>query len=202
MAQENERRRLALELHDEVGQTITGLKLILEQASADPVSRMTQALGVTNELMRQVREISLELRPTVLDDFGLCAALDWLFKRFSNQTGVVIHHNVNPLSEQRFEKAIETAAFRVTQEALTNLARHAGVKEANVTLTIDPNSLILSISDAGKGFDLKKRPGVESSGVSGMAERVSLAGGYFNIQTTPGEGTLITVEFELASKKS
>ncbi len=200
LAQENERRRLALELHDEVGQIITGLKLILEQAAAEPVSRIPQALGVTNELMQRVREMSLDLRPTVLDDFGLCAALDWLFKRFSKQTGIVIHHNIDPLSEQRFEKAIETAVFRVTQEALTNLARHAGVKEASVTLTIDPNSLLISISDAGKGFDLKKRPGLESSGVSGMAERVSLAGGNFNIQTGPGEGTLITVEFALVSK--
>jgi signal transduction histidine kinase len=190
-AQENERRHVAVELHDEIGQLITGLKLILER-------QIAEARVVTSELMQRVREISLNLRPAVLDDFGLPAALNDLFKRFSHQTKIAIHHNINPLDERRFNKAIEIAVFRVAQEATTNIARHAGVNEANVTLTITPDCLRISIADSGKGFELPSGEiGVSSTGLSGMAERVNIAGGQFSLQSAPGKGTLVLAEFEL-----
>jgi len=196
-AQEKERRHVAVELHDEIGQLITGLKLILERNGDDKCTQIAEARAVTNELMQRVREISLDLRPAVLDDFGLPAALNDLFKRFSHQTKIEIHHNINPLDERRFDKAIEIAVFRVAQEATTNIARHAGVNIANVALNITPNHLLISIADSGKGFDANSREISASTGLSGMAERVDMAGGQFNLQSAPGKGTLVLAEFDL-----
>jgi signal transduction histidine kinase len=196
-AQENERRYVAVELHDEIGQLITGLKLILERNGDDKYAQIAEARAVTNELMQRVREISLDLRPAVLDDFGLPAALNDLFKRFSRQTKIEIHHNINPLDERRFDKAIEIAAFRVAQEATTNIARHAGVKEAKVTLSITPNCLEIRIADSGKGFDPHLKDMSISTGLSGMAERVNMAGGHFSLESAPDKGTLVLAEFDL-----
>jgi signal transduction histidine kinase len=148
-----------------------------------------------------VREISLDLRPTALDDFCLPAALDVLFKRFVSRTRIIIHHNANPLDERRFNRAVETTVFRVTQEALTNSARHAGVKEANVTLIIKPDLLRVSIADAGQGFDFQSKDMSASTGLSGMKERVQLAGGRFTLQSAPGEGTLVLAEFDVMEKE-
>ncbi len=204
-AQERERRMVAVELHDEVGQMITALKLILEQqnnpSGADMNMLLAEARTITNDLFVRVREMSLNLRPTVLDDFGLCPALEWLFKRFTAQTGINIYHNVNPMEERRFDKTIETAVFRIVQEALTNIARHAGVHEASITLSIEPKHLQVSISDAGVGFDVKQLPSGASSGLSGMEERVTLAGGVFSLHSAPEDGTLITADFDLEEKE-
>lgn len=203
-AQENERRRLAVELHDEVGQLITALKLILEQQAGQPGQAapawLAEARAITNDLFRDVREMSLNLRPTVLDDFGLSAALDWLVRRFTSQTQITIYHNINPLDERRFDKTVETAIFRISQEALTNIARYAGVTEASLLLVIEPEHLQISISDAGQGFDRASLPPGQSSGLSGMEERATLAGGSFNLQSTPGEGTLVLADFNLTTE--
>jgi signal transduction histidine kinase len=196
-AQENERRYLAIELHDEIGQLITGLKLILERNEQDTPALLAEARAVTNELMQRVREISINLRPAALDDFGLPAALDDLFKRFTSRTRIAIKHNINPLDEHRFNKTIETAAFRMVQEALTNIARHAGTAEANVTLITKPDLLRISVADPGKGFDIRSKDGGASTGLSGMKERVHLAGGRFVLQSAPGQGTLVLAEFDL-----
>lgn len=196
-AQENERRHVAVELHDEIGQLVTGLKLILGRSQEDSAAMITEARAVTNELLQRVREISLNLRPTALDDLGLYAALDGLFKRFTKQTRIAVRHNINPLNDRRFDKIIETTVFRVIQEALTNVARHAGVNEVNIALNVSPFHLRLDIEDAGKGFDATAKEVNSSTGLSGMTERVNLAGGHFNIKSTPGQGTLILVDFDL-----
>ena len=188
--QETFSRNLALELHDEIGQIITGLRYILEQARA-----------VTDELLKRVRDLTLDLRPTVLDDFGLNAALDWYLRRFSQQSGLSILHNLDPFSERRVDKIIETTVFRVAQEALTNIVRHAGAKEANLTLTIDADHLQLSVLDSGCGFDPARVSPGRSSGLSGMQERANLAGGFFYLQSTPGEGTLILLDFDITSEE-
>jgi|JFJP01.1.fsa_nt_gi signal transduction histidine kinase len=196
-AQENERRRVAVELHDEIGQLLTGLKFILQRGRHDSANIIEEALKVTNELMRHTREMSLNLRPATLDDLGLFAALDDLFKRFAYQTKIIVHSNLNPLADFRLGKDIETAAFRVVQEALTNIARHAGVSEANVTLTVSPTRLRVSIADSGKGFDVDSKDLTASTGISGMAERVNLAGGRFSLQSKPGAGSFVLADFEL-----
>ncbi len=201
LVQENERRRLAMELHDEVGQMLTGLKLLLEnRENADPPALQAlcgRALEITTDLLARVRELSLDLRPTVLDDFGLLAALDWLFKRFEQQTALRVSHNIDPFDERRFPKAIETAVFRLIQEALTNIVRHAGVQEATVTLNIEPDRLEVTILDSGAGFDPGQISPARSTGLSAMRERVRLAGGDFHLQSAPGEGTLISARFPL-----
>jgi len=200
-AQENERRRVAVELHDEIGQLLTGLKLILERSHEDPANVLSEARIVTNDLMHHVREMSLNLRPAALDDFGLSAALDGLFKRFISQTRIAIHHNVNPLDDHRFDKTVETTVFRVTQEALTNIARHAEVQEAEVALTIAPRHLRISIFDNGKGFDVNLKDPGTSTGLSSMAERANMAGGNFTIRSEPGKGTLVFVDFEITTEE-
>ena len=141
--------------------------------------------------------MSLDLRPAALDDFGLSAALDDLFKRFTTRTRIIIHHNVNPLDERRFNKIVETTVFRVVQEAMTNIARHADVKEATVRLIMKPDLLRVSVSDTGKGFDLQSKDGAVSTGLSGMRERVQLAGGRFVLESAPGKGMLVLAEFDL-----
>jgi signal transduction histidine kinase len=196
-AQEDERRRVAIELHDEIGQLITGLKLILERNGDDAVARLAEARAIANELMQRVREISLNLRPSVLDDFGLPAALTELFKRFTRQTKIVIHHNINPMDESRFDKEVEVAVFRLAQEAITNIARHAEVTEASVTWTVAPHHMQISIADSGKGFDFAHRDIGASTGLSGMAERVHMAGGRLTITSVPGKGAQICAEFDL-----
>jgi signal transduction histidine kinase len=200
-AQEDERRRVAVELHDEIGQLLTGLKLILQRGQEDAAGVLPEALKVTNELLRDVREMSLNLRPSALDDLGLSAALNDLLKRFTSQTGMVIHHNVNPLDERRFERDMEITAFRVVQEALTNVARHADVHEASVTLIMTPVRLHVSIADDGKGFDIDSKDAGTSTGLSSMAERVNMAGGRFTMRSSPGKGTLVSVDFELNAEK-
>ena len=198
--QEDERRRVAVELHDEIGQLLTGLKLILERGKEDAASALPEARAVVNELLQHVREMSLNLRPSALDDLGLSAALDGLFKRFTNQTGIAIQHNINPLDERRFDKTVEITAFRVVQEALTNIARHADVREAGVSMIVTPTRLHVSISDDGKGFDINSRDASASTGLSSMAERANMAGGRFTIRSEPGEGTLVVVDFELSGE--
>ncbi len=201
-AQENERRRVAVELHDEIGQTATGLKLILEQKTKDKDEIIADARAVTNKLIQSVREISLNLRPAELDDLGLYAALDGLFKRFTQQTKIIVRHNINPMKDHRFNKSIETAIFRITQEALTNVARHAEVNEVNVALNVNANHLWLGIEDKGKGFDPLTKNTNSSTGLSGMEERTNLAGGHFKIQSAPDKGTFILVDFDLTKTEA
>lgn len=200
-AQEDERRHVAVELHDEIGQLLTGLKLILERPQEDAPAIIADARMVTNDLFQRLREISINLRPTDLDDLGLSAALNGLIKRFTKQTGIAIRHNINPLDERRFDSIIETTVFRVTQEALTNIARHAGVYEANVTLNISFDEIQIRISDSGNGFDVNKKNLTASTGLSGMAERVHMAAGNFTLHSAHGGGTVIIANFQIRPVK-
>jgi signal transduction histidine kinase len=200
--QETEQRRLAVELHDDFGQLLTGLKISLEKSLlADEKTIRTdiqQALDIVNQLHNQVRELVLNLRPTILDDLGLFAALDWFFKRFTQQTGIHVIHNVNPLEEKRFPNSIETSIFRLVQEALTNVARHAQVPEVMVTISLESKSIKVAVVDTGKGFDIGALVPGNSTGISGMRERVSWVGGSFNLNSIPGEGTIIECELPIS----
>jgi len=202
-AQEREKRMLASELHDDLGQSLTSLKLMLELAnSTRPPSKNQKIMGdaqeLVSELMVKVRNLSLDLRPAMLDDFGLFPALRWLFERFHDQTGISIHC-IYPLdSVQRFNQPVETAAFRIIQEALTNIARHAGVREAKVKIAIG-QKLSIEIADKGSGFNYAGRSNkwANSSGISGMQERARLLGGRVDIHSNIGEGTLVVAELPL-----
>ena len=201
--QEAERRHLARELHDEVGQTLTGLDIMLEMLARSLPDQNLESLETARRYVRDmsqlVRRLSLDLRPSMLDDLGLIPSLLWLYARFSEQTGVEVrfHHHG---AERRFAPVAETAAYRIIQEALTNVARYARVKVVDVQLFGDEQSLQIQIEDAGAGFDpaeVASRPA--SSGLAGMRERATLLGGQITVESAPGRGTLILVELPLGA---
>jgi PAS domain S-box-containing protein len=200
--QETERRSIARELHDEIGQALTGLKLTLGMSTylgagaAD--SRLSYAQTLANDLIARVRDLSLALRPAMLDDLGLLPALLWLFERYSAQTNVDVDCKHVGLEGRRFGAAVETAAFRIVQEALTNVARHARVPSVTVRLWSGPDRLGVQIEDYGIGFDPQATPAA-SSGLAGMRERASALGGQLTIDSAPGSGTRIMVEWPLNS---
>lgn len=195
--QEMERRNIARELHDEIGQALTGIGLTLEMATKRemPDDSIKQARALVVELMEQVSQLSLELRPALLDDLGLLPSLLWLIERYSAQTGIRAILKHSGLEGRRFAPQIETAAYRIVQEALTNVARHAQVKDAVVTIWNDQNSLGIQVEDQGQGFDpdvvWSKR---SSSGLFGMQERASLLNGKLTIESEIGKGTRILSE--------
>jgi PAS domain S-box-containing protein len=199
--QETERRHIAHELHDEIGQLLTGLKLTLEMtgrrlAEADRAG-LRRAQTLVDELVGRVRDLSLDLRPAMLDDLGLVPALVWAMERYTERTGVRVRfHHVGP--DRRFPPAVETAAYRLVQEALTNVARHAGVQEAQVGLRITGDALEIAIEDAGTGFDpAAVLAAGASSGLPGMRERAVFLGGDFTIGSAPGAGTRVTARLPL-----
>ncbi|MDX2033768.1 MAG: response regulator [Blastocatellia bacterium] len=201
--QEAERRHLARELHDEVGQLLTGMKLRLELCKRLPQDEAAELLdesqAALNELMKRVRELSLDLRPAVLDDLGLLAALNWHVERFRAQTGVRVDFVHAGVAGARFAAAVEIAAFRIVQEALTNVARHAGVAVAAVRVDADRDRLLVEIVDHGHGFDPAAALEVHtSSGVAGMAERALLLGGKLEIRSERGSGAAIRAELPLS----
>jgi signal transduction histidine kinase len=202
--QETERRTLARELHDEVGQTLTLLKLALEQglssAAAETPAKLERARSILLDLIARVRNMSLDLRPSMLDDLGLLPALLWQFERYTNQTGIRVLFSQVGLDGRRFGPHVETAAFRVVQEALTNTARHSKVKKASVFLEAEESSLRLQVQDSGGGFDVEAAlASGKSSGLRGMFERVRLLGGQMRVNSDPGAGTFLTAELPLKS---
>jgi signal transduction histidine kinase len=201
--QEDERRAIARELHDQVGQMLTGLKFQLEAAvqAASPANReqLVESLGIATDLLRHVRELTQQFRPRILDDLGLRPALEWHADLFHRQTGIKVELEVST-PPQRLPVELETAVFRVVQEALTNIARHAGCTAATVTVTTADHKLLAEITDRGRGFDLDAvLASRDSIGLTGLAERVNLAGGQLEIFSRAGQGTRIHAEFPLPS---
>ena len=196
--QEAERRKIALELHDEIGQVLTGLKLSLEIGSRQPAhevgTSLNQARALVNDLMARVRKLSLDLRPAMLDDLGLLPTLLWHIENYSAQTQVKVNFKHSGL-EKRFAPEVETAAYRVVQEALTNVARHAHAKEAMVKLSTHRQTLLIEVEDQGCGFDVERAlKGSETSGLAGMRERVVLLDGRLTIESQAEKGTRLVVE--------
>jgi signal transduction histidine kinase len=187
---EEERTRIARELHDEVGQALTGIKLSLERSTgqqSDAVrADLSQALALTNELIGRVRDLSLDLRPAMLDDLGPLAALSWHFDRYTKQTNIEVDFKHRGVEGRRFEPGIETAAYRIMQEGLTNVARHAGVNKVEVDVWADESALRLLIKDLGVGFDPDSLSASATSGLSGMRERAIILGGSLKIESAPG----------------
>jgi signal transduction histidine kinase len=199
--QEAERRFIASELHDEIGQSLTGLKLLLDMASTGRGpkvrERLEESRRMAAELMDRVQDLSLDLRPSMLDDLGLLPALLSLMERFSSRSGVEVDFEHQGI-DTRFDPRLETAAYRIVQEAITNAARHSGARQASVRVSVDGQALVLRIEDRGRGFDasgLLAR--YESSGLSGMQERARLSGGDLTIESAPGNGTRLVARLPL-----
>jgi PAS domain S-box-containing protein len=202
--QEAERRNIARELHDEIGQQLTGLKLALEMhgRSTDDQAQgyMDKALGLANEVSEHVHDLSLDLRPTILDDLGLLPALLWQFERYTATSNIQVRFEQQGL-ERRFDPAVETAAYRIVQEALTNVARHSKASEATVGVFAQEKMLCVVIEDRGVGFDSRAALDKHtSSGLEGMRERARLLGGRLEIESAPGVGCRLTVELPLSGK--
>jgi PAS domain S-box-containing protein len=197
--QEQERAFLSRELHDEIGQILTGLLFTLGACDRQDAEGLRQALRQARELVgdlaARVHDLSLRLRPTMLDDLGLLPALLWLLDRYTAQTQVRVCFTHRGL-DRRFARQAETGAYRIVQEALTNVARHAGVAEASVEIVLDADTLRLHIEDRGTGFDPEA---VLASGVccglAGMRQRAALLGGKLEITSRPGAGTQLSASW-------
>jgi PAS domain S-box-containing protein len=204
--QEEERRAVARELHDELGQVLTAVRLNLQtlrRRSRDPelAPVFEDGLALLEAAIAEVRSLSMRLRPTILDDLGLEAALRSHLERRSVRAELELDTDIR-LPQRRLEPAVETACFRIVQEAMTNAVRHAGAKRLGVTLQVEDGALVLAVRDDGRGFDpaaaARRAARGESAGLSGMEERAQLAGGRLELNTAPGRGTEVRVVFPLA----
>lgn len=195
--QEDERRNLARELHDEIGQQLTFMKLSLAQLSkrSGELERdLEEPLAGISSLMQQIRAISLDLRPSMLDDLGLTAAIRWYVSRVAKLAGLVTEIHVEA-DFPRLSTDVETLFFRVAQEAVTNVMRHAGARSLRLFLGTVVDAFELRVTDDGTGFDPVAAQGKvsrgKSAGLLGMQERASLAGGYLELKSAFGRGTCL-----------
>ncbi|MGW8249997.1 MAG: sensor histidine kinase, partial [Anaerolineales bacterium] len=199
--QEEERRHIALELHDEIGQDLTGVKMLLagHQDGADP--SVEEAVNVVEHLMEMVRDLSLRLHPPMLEQMGLLPSVLWQSERYTSLTGVRVQFSHHGIKDRRFPPPIENAVYRVMQEALTNIARHAQVNSASVCLWADEKQITLQVEDEGLGFDPESPAGRDKGiGLSGIRERVALLGGSVEVDSVPNQGTRITVVLPILKK--
>ena len=205
-AQEDERRRISRELHDQIGQILTAVKMNLHAVqqfckNSEAGSHVKDNIEAVDEALRLLRDLSVDLRPPVLDDLGLVTALRWYADRFARRTGLDIDVIVDlPDHDRRFSRELETACFRIAQEALTNVARHAKASQILVQLARDENVLVLTVKDDGVGFDpehLRKRAPRATLGLVSMQERAHAAGGKIDIDTIDGNGTEIRLTVPL-----
>jgi PAS domain S-box-containing protein len=193
-AREEERTRVAREIHDVLGQALTAIKIDLSSLSHDmPPEKKNQSESIINladATIKSVRRISTELRPAVLDTLGLVAAVEWAAEEFEARTGTHCRLGL-PQDEIFIDQDTATALFRIFQETLTNVARHASATEVNVRLAKEDGSLTLEIHDNGKGVDEEQLSATSSLGILGMRERASLLGGELTISGAAGKGTTV-----------
>jgi PAS domain S-box-containing protein len=199
--QENEKRYLALELHDQLGQMLSSAKIALDVASELPADKTSDqikwASNQIGEIIARVRRLSLDLRPSMLDDFGLLAALQWLIKDYQKQTNEKVTFLYKGLNE-RFSNEIEISAYRIVQEALTNIVKHAGNYKVSIKIWVENNTLNIRIQDFGYGFHPSTALSTgESTGLAGMMERVNLLQGKLRIKSAHNQGTCIIIELPL-----
>jgi len=192
--QETERRYIASELHDEIGSLLTGLKIVVGTGGGTNVER---AQALIDDALAKARSLAQHLRPPMLDHFGLLPTLHWYANEFMARTKITVDLQHDD-STRRFSAAIETAVFRIFQEALTNVARHAEASIVSATLRMSESALYLAIQDNGVGFDANTGfTKYSSSGLSGMRERAASLAGSIDIRSKPGEGTCVGIEIPL-----
>jgi PAS domain S-box-containing protein len=196
-AEENERRRLARELHDRMGQELTGLTLGLKlvegllPADSEARSRVQDLLGIVGRLGRMAHDIAVELRPTALDDLGLGAALEYLAGRWSRRTGIPVDVFIDNASVGRGPADAETAAYRIVQECFTNVAKHAGASRVSLIVGRRHGHLVTIVEDDGRGVDPAAEPASGRLGLIGMRERVQLLGGTLHVESGSGAGMTV-----------
>ena len=204
---EEERTQIARELHDQLGQALTAMKFDLAwltdrlvQKDAALAQKAKAVTAQMDTMIKTVRRIATELRPGMLDDLGLAASIEWQARDFEKRTGIVCKVSVScadlPLTRNQ-----SVALFRIFQEALTNVARHAGAHHIEVTCSATPEALTLQVHDDGRGIQADEIAGLHSLGLLGMRERAKHLGGTFDIQGVPGGGTIVTVSIPLKPKE-
>jgi signal transduction histidine kinase len=197
-AQELERRRVAIELHDELGQSLTAIKINLQLSERfkdlSPSDLNIENIRIVEDALQQVRRLATALRPSMLDDLGLAPALKWISEQTAIRSNFAVdfHHE---RVQGRLAPEIETACFRIVQEALTNVTRHAHPNRVEISLRRDGEQLVLCVQDDGNGFELdlmrKRAVAGGSLGVLGMQERATLIGGQLDIDSAPGRGCMV-----------
>ena len=196
--QEEERKNLSRELHDGIGQTITALKMELARVTpADGADRerLDRARRLAEEVLRTIRNISLLLRPTALDDLGLDAALRWHVDDFSRRTSIYCELDCSIPNEKLLPEALKTCVYRVVQEALNNCEKHAAPTRVSITIKYDTENLNVRIRDDGAGFHVGSA--ALSLGILGMRERAAMLGGSVQIESTTGAGTTVALSLPL-----
>jgi len=197
---EEERAGMAREIHDELGQQLTGLKMDISWISkkinphedAQVKQKLKGTLELLDETIKTVRKIATDLRPSILDDLGLIAAIEWHSQEFEKRTGVAIKFE-SDMTDFNFSPAISIGLFRICQESLTNVARHAAAKNILITLKQKDNQIQLAIKDDGKGFDVNKIGHKKTLGLLGMKERTLMMGGKYEFESVQGVGTTLFV---------
>ncbi len=204
--QEKERAAIARELHDELGQVLTALRMDavwlgerLKAKDAQAAARSLAMCDLIDTTIDEVRALATRLRPGLLDDFGLIDALDYYTKYFGQRTGItcIFKH----LNMPQVEDLVATAAYRITQEALTNVARHAFATKVKIDLQVKRGVLTLSVADNGRGFNPQKLSESDCLGLAGMRERASLLGGSLELQSQPGKGTRVYFRLPLDERR-
>ena len=199
---EEERTRIAREVHDQLGQTLTALKMDLSCLSKQLPRKHRTLLDRTQSMselidaaIQTVQEICRELRPSILDDFGLPAAVEWETRKFQNRTEIAAEVHVDQGIVA--DKDLATAVFRILQETLTNVARHAGATKLEVRLEAGVGNLALTVKDNGRGISAGAVVSPKSLGLAGMRERAYSFGGQMEVEGRAGNGTMVTVRFPL-----
>ena len=207
--QEEERRRLARDLHDSLGQKLTGVKFLIEAALGQPwpeerragMGRLHALVPTIQDAVEEVRRISTELRPSILDDLGLLPTMAWHLREFEKaHPGFVVEQRLG-VTESEVPDRLRTPIYRVLQEASNNVAKHSGTSRMVVGLECDDGRLCLSVQDDGVGFDPEtplRAAGSQGLGMGSMRERTELSGGIFSVRSSPGRGTTIRAEWPLS----
>ena len=195
---EEEARRIAHALHDDAGQLLASVHLVLEEVAtglpARTRDRLKRVRGPLDEIEKHLRRLSHELRPTILDDLGLLPALEFLAQGVAARSGMAIR--VEGAARPRLPAAVETALYRVVQEALRNTTKHAVATRVDIRLEIVPEAASCSVKDDGRGFDLQAvldKKGERGLGLIGMRDRLSALGGQLTIDSAPGRGTELRI---------
>jgi len=207
-AHESERKRMSQELHDELGQALTAMRINLTGLEKDlfpdfPASRkkLIETSLLVDETLEHVRELSHALRPTMLDELGLVPTLRWYVTRYAERLGIQVEFEAVDLDE-RLATEIETALYRIVQEALTNIAKHAQARHVQLRLSYQESKVTASIEDDGVGFDVQKKTTVDATGAGvglfGMRERIAVLGGSFTIQSRREQGSRLFVELPIS----
>jgi len=209
-AQEEERRRLSKELHDQLGHDLVLLKSRLNSIKrklpphqAEPHKELSETQEYVDQIIGNVRRIATELSPSILEDLGLFASLQWLAENFAHQHAIKVSLDMADI-DRFFSGETRINLYRVFQETLTNISKHAQAKKVSIVVKKKKDYVIFRVKDDGKGFDLKqlsqRDPARSGMGLTAMKERANLSGGDFDVESSPGKGTVICFKFPVREK--